>query len=426
MAGDINIHEEAIVGGAGAGARDVDELAAVVGEGGGAIHQYGRQVLIAADPSPRVREIVERQLPGATVTTEAGAISEDARDGLEEVEALGLEAFALRQSDEYAAAKAQRPLDGEPWDSEEATTPDLRGYAVAEAPEVAEAVPAGARLGGRVAVGIIIVEGPTAHNLQFAEPERTQVVAEVQNGLGWLGSAGKFPYTARVTWVYDIQRVTLNVTPNYPTGSYEAMEAPWRNPAMQQLGFEASFAGVQAYVEALRRRLNTTSAYCAFFTKYPLRHFAYASINGPRLVMHYNNDGWGPDNIDRVFAHETGHIFGAPDEYAASNCTCGGEWGFLRQPNANCATCAPGGGVDCIMKQNTWQMCDYTPLHLGLDVKVPLVRELSPNVAAKELREVFLQPFSKRVNLSDKGALSIQSVQKAWHPARLNQWDHPL
>ncbi len=37
-----------------------------------------------------------------------------------------------------------------------------------------------------------------------------------------------------------------------------------------------------------------------------------------------------------------------------------------------------------------------------------------------------LQPFSKRVNLSDKGALSIQSVQKAWHPARLNQWDHPL
>jgi len=37
-----------------------------------------------------------------------------------------------------------------------------------------------------------------------------------------------------------------------------------------------------------------------------------------------------------------------------------------------------------------------------------------------------LQPFSKRVNPSAKVALSIQSVQKALYPARLNQWDHPL
>ena len=29
------------------------------------------------------------------------------------------------------------------------------------------------------------------------------------------------------------------------------------------------------------------------------------------------------------------------------------------------------------------------------------------------LRHVSLQPFSKRVNLSERGALSIQSVQKA-------------
>jgi hypothetical protein len=392
MAGDINIHEEAIVGDVSAGALDVDELAGVVGEGGEAIHQYGRRVLIAAAPSDTAREIVERQVPGATMATEAGAISESARSDLDEIEALGLEAFALRQSDDYASAKSQRSLDGEPWDSEEATAPDLSAYAVSEAPEeVAEAVPAGARLGGRVAVGLIIVEGPTANNLQFTAAERTQVVAEVQNGLGWLGSAGTLSYTARVTWVYDIQRVTLNVTPNYPPGSYEAMEAPWRDPALQQLGFQAGFAGVQAYVEALRARLNTTSAYCAFFTKYPLRHFAYASFSVPRLVMHYNNDNWGPDNIDRVFAHESGHIFGAPDEYAASNCTCGGAWGFHRKPNANCATCAPG-GVDCIMKENTWQMCDHTPLHLGLDVKVPEVRELSPTLAARDLREVFLEP----------------------------------
>src|SRR5918994_5948912 len=179
MAGDININEVAIIGDAGAGAREADELAAVVGEGGGAIQQYGRQVLIAGVHLDRARTIVERQAPGMTVTDEAGAIPEAATSGLDEDEALGLEAFALRQSSEYAAAKARRPLDGVPWDSGEAMTPD---YPTLERPETAESVPAGARLAGRVTVGLIIVEGPTAYNLQFTAAERTQVVAEVQNG----------------------------------------------------------------------------------------------------------------------------------------------------------------------------------------------------------------------------------------------------
>ena len=44
--------------------------------------------------------------------------------------------------------------------------------------------------------------------------------------------------------------------------------------------------------------------------------------------MQYAIDGWGPNNIDRVFAHETCHIFNAPDEYAASGCDCGGAWEY--------------------------------------------------------------------------------------------------
>ena len=178
--------------------------------------------------------------------------------------------------------------------------------------------PTSSRLTGRVAVGIVIVEGPTA-DLKFTAAERTKVVAEVQNGLTWLGSQSS---PGGISWSYDIRIVTLTTKPNAADASLAQKEARWRDPAMQQLGFATGMAGVQAYVNGLRTRLNTDWAYCAFFVKYPVGHFAYASLGGPRLVMHYANDGWGPDNIDRVFAHESGHIFGAPDEYSSSGCSC--------------------------------------------------------------------------------------------------------
>ncbi|QRK88020.1 RICIN domain-containing protein [Saccharopolyspora erythraea] len=145
-------------------------------------------------------------------------------------------------------------------------------------------------------------------------------------------------------------------------------EARWRDPAVAALGHQGNWNGVHDYVQALRRRLGTEWAYCVFFTKYPLWHFAYAGVpGGPRVVMDYNNGDWGPSNIDRVFAHETGHIFGCPDEYReGSNEKCGGIHGYWRTPNDNFdGGCVPGGGVACLMRKNTWATCEYTASHLG-------------------------------------------------------------
>ena len=361
MAGDLRLHEKVLIRSA-EGAEAFSQADEPLG--GGVTHQYGQRVIITALP-PDLGESALQSTGIAAFTEAPESVPESTLNGLTEEEAMGLAAFQLRQSTLYKGQKANRKLNNEPWDSGKATAPDGGGVhldsemelaANAEAPS-----PTSSRLTGSIAVGIIIVEGPTAA-LKFSADERTKVVAEVQNGLSWLGSQSS---PAGITWVYDVRVVSLSVKPGADSDSADQKEARWRDPAMAQLGYGAGLAGVQSYIEKLRSTKGTNWSYCGFFTKYPTYHFAYASIGGPRIVMQYDNDGWGPDNIDRVFAHETGHVFGAPDEYKASGCSCGGQWGVFNVPNANCETCAPNGGVPCIMKSNSWEMCDYTPYHLG-------------------------------------------------------------
>lgn len=329
--------------------------------GGHVLHRYGTRILIGDLSASAARGVTGA--PGV-VRYHAGAV-EDRPRRLTEAEALGVSAWNLRQSRAFATAKRGRPHDGLRWDS----------TGVAAAPEppdgpgmehVTETEPRRALFGedlslyliGSVAVGLLMVEGPTP-DLQFTEAERTKIVAECQEGLGWL--AQREP-RASVTFAYDIRVVRVTVAPDPSLSGYDALESRWRDPAMATLGFAPNFLGVINYVTGLRRSLGTRWAYAAFFTKYPLQHFAYALR--PRLVMQYDNDGWGPDNIDRVFAHETGHIFGCPDEYASSNCTCGARFGYLREPNANCQRCGTA-FADCLMGANTWAMCPHTPVHLG-------------------------------------------------------------
>ncbi len=339
MAGDLEITEQAVWDQPADAARAIGEQDERV------IHRYGRLGVVAA--------------PGGSGPAAAAAPSVPATADLSDVERLGLAALQLRESQEYRTEKANRSRAGQEWDMPDCTT-------VIPTPPSAQAIARDARasgptssyLEGSVAVGIVIVQGPTA-DLQFTEAEVTKVVAEVQNGLGFYATQNPL---AGITFSYDIQNVTLT-TPADPNAA--DLEAHFRDPAMAALGFTGDWNGVGAYVESLRGEFGTRWTYCAYFTKYPLGWFAYASIGGPRLVMDYRNDGWGPDNIDRVFAHETGHVFGAPDEYAASNCTCGGAWGRFGVANGNCETCAAGGGVSCLMKGNDFTLCEYTPSHLG-------------------------------------------------------------
>ncbi len=320
-------------------------------------HEFGPRVRIAAMPEGE-------SLPKDLDELNDDALSPGREEKLDTVGALGLSAFELRSSDPYRSRKADRSLAEAAWDTEDARSPDPVGGDGASAVPITSASPGvtGTQaMRGRIGVGLVIVSGPTP-DLTFTDDEQTLVVAEVQNALTWLASQEP---NGDIVWSYDIQLVDAGVAPDPSANGIENLERPWRDAAVSSMGFQTGMQGVGEYVQHLKTTLATQSAYCAFFTKYPLGHFAYAGLGGIRLVMHHKNDGWGPENIDRVFAHETCHIFGAPDEYAASGCDCGGSWGSSGGSNSNCAPCAPDGGVNCIMRNNDWALCSATPGHLG-------------------------------------------------------------
>jgi hypothetical protein len=252
MAGDLHLTEHAVIlDGRGRA------FEATRAEPMPFLHRYGERVLIG--PTPALG-----RAGAQTVDLARSGIADSLVVGLSETERLGLEALRYRLQPDYIAAKHARPYEGQKWNMRGCIdAAQVSSTQAGRALEAQAAAPTSAYLEGSVAVGLIIVEGPTA-DLQFSADERTRVVAEVQNGLSWLATMNPF---AGISFTYDIRVVTLNVQPDPNTADREAL---WRDPAMAALGFEASWNGVVQYVEDIRSRFATRWTYCSFFTKYPI------------------------------------------------------------------------------------------------------------------------------------------------------------
>lgn len=276
----------------------------------------------------------------------------------EELDAL--EAFTAMEAEE--AAGTPPPGDGDSW-----ATPGREGP---------RGVPPGpgerddraladwsSYLMGEVAVGLVIVSGPG--KLKFSDKEITKVKQEVMKGLDFLQESQP---TARLTFTLITSPVTITTEKDSSckkrcdSTGYESCEELWRAPAMTALGYPGPGA-VGEYARHLRASYKTSWSYVAYFTKYPLCHFAYASIDGVKLVMEYDNDGWGVKNLHRVFAHESGHIFCALDEYKGA-CECEEKSGYFDAPNKNCVSCS-GKHHSCLMDRNTLDFCYWTRRQLG-------------------------------------------------------------
>jgi hypothetical protein len=134
---------------------------------------------------------------------------------------------------------------------------------------------------------------------------------------------------------------------------------------LENFGFESggSVDRATAFNFSQRSVHGTDRAFCAFLatsadgrTGFVDGFAGRAFLGGPHFVQVRQSGASGA-----VFAHETGHIFGACDEYAGF-CDCGGCSNGVE--NGNCVDCNPA-SVSCMMRNTRWQLCEWTPGHLG-------------------------------------------------------------
>ncbi len=214
-------------------------------------------------------------------------------------------------------------------------------------------------LTGRVAVGVVFVDS-TVGAYAITDQEKMKVVSETTEGLSMLSG---FEPRANIQWFYDFKRPKIGLAANqFTPANQNSWEDLWRNAAMGVLGYAANINGMVAYINHIKGANAAQWAYALFVTKYPKTWFAY--YWGNHVVMDFGVDGWGIDNFSRVVAHETGHVFGCPDEYGSSGCNCTSVFGRYQVANGNCENCNPA-SIPCLMKANTPAVCDYTRGHLG-------------------------------------------------------------
>ena len=213
---------------------------------------------------------------------------------------------------------------------------------------------------GKVAVGIILPES-TGNGENWTTAEQNCVVQKIQKGLDWWKTRGGS--TANLSFVYDTQ---LGIPTTYePIDQDTSNEGLWIRQVMTNMGYTNSdyWEQVYSYVNHLRDQNNADWAYVFIVAdssndadgKFPNGYFGYAYLGGPIVIMTYDNDGWGIDDMNWVATHETGHIFMAADQYyqeGYGGCQSTTErYGYLGVANSNCEYNNPN-SVPSIMRSN--------------------------------------------------------------------------
>jgi IPT/TIG domain-containing protein len=248
---------------------------------------------------------------------------------------------------------------------------------------------------GLLLADVVFVDGPDS--AAMTDQERGRALAFIIKGLthlselheGWRAHQQP-PVSTSCSFAVTFDLVSLDLppaslpavsNPKKPTvDDFNAIDCVWIDAAVDALGQtkaaipdrKARIAelAADATTVALFAGFNPADAFVIFVTKYPCHWMGYTRpypLEGFSTLCPPMLDAseW-KNRYDLVAAHETGHIFQAPDEYVAENLTCdptvkSGPFGVV---NSNCELGNPT-GVKCLMKRSDLELCSQTPLHWG-------------------------------------------------------------
>lgn len=213
---------------------------------------------------------------------------------------------------------------------------------------------------GKIAVALIMPSGPTP-DIAFCEDEVENAVSQAITGLDFW--AEQAPDAVELDFTLYRAVVDIDVEDSEECTSYEQCHNHYAVPAIESLGFTGDSL-IGQIEDVIMEMSGATGAFVSFITKYKQFHFAYAYFGGGPTFMEYSNDGWGTDNIDRVYAHEVGHVFNTPDEYGGCDCNRQYGRGSCTELNSNCITCTEA-QQECVMGTAEFEVCEYTRKHIG-------------------------------------------------------------
>ncbi len=215
---------------------------------------------------------------------------------------------------------------------------------------------------GKIGVIILIASGPGS--LAINNAEYNTISSECLRGLKFWSDHASVEGVTLSFVMYDT-RATISAENPTSCPSRESCHNVFVDPTLQAFHYPTGKAGMDQLAQNVKSYYNADGAFLAFFSKYRQSHYAYSRSGGP-IYMQYSNDGWGPDQIDRVFAHEAGHVFNAPDEYGACQCTELYGKGSCTAKNFNCKDCTSS-PTSCIMDSNMAldSLCENTKKHVG-------------------------------------------------------------
>jgi hypothetical protein len=207
---------------------------------------------------------------------------------------------------------------------------------------------------GTIAVGLVLPESTgalDANTEDWTIEETTQVKNEVREALDFLESQA--PPSANLHFILDADAPRVVPTKYEPINHPQTQEGLWIGDTLANMGYPTGgyfWDRSYAYINDLRNQYQTDWAYVIFVADSSNdpngyfsdgRFFAYSYLSGPFIVMTYDNDSWGIDNMNRVVAHETGHIFLAEDQYIGSGCSKTARSGYLGVMNSWCSDTHP-------------------------------------------------------------------------------------